>query len=118
MDNIKKKRVEKANKELTNIIVNLDIPTEKKLEIIDAVANLIKALGKWRGGLWREDESMTEYLMELFSSTDIKILEDNGIDWYPDDLYGNYACFDDESEYKKALKLLRRKIKKGKHKVY
>lgn len=46
MDDIKKKRVEKANKELTNIIVNLDIPTNKKLEIVEAVANLIKALGK------------------------------------------------------------------------
>lgn len=52
---------------------------------------------------------MVEYLIELFSSRDIDILEDNGIDWYPDYLNGSYACFDDEEEYRKALELLKRK---------
>lgn len=51
-----------------------------------------------------------EYIIENITKEEWEILEDNGIDWCPDDMFGTNhdAVIFGEDEYNKAMKLLRR----------
>ena len=52
-----------------------------------------------------------EYIIENITKEEWKILEDNGIDWCPDDMFGTNqdAIIFREDEYNKAMELLKRK---------
>ena len=51
-----------------------------------------------------------EYIIENITKEEREILEDNGIDWCPADMYGmnQDAIIFGEDEYNKAIKLLGR----------
>ena len=51
------------------------------------------------------------YIIENITKEEWEILEDNGIDWCPDDMFGmnQDAIIFGEDEYNKAMELLRRK---------
>lgn len=51
-----------------------------------------------------------EYIIENITKEEWEILEDNGIDWCPDDMFGTNqdAIIFGEDEYNKAMKLLSR----------
>ena len=53
----------------------------------------------------------TEYIIENITKEEWKILEDNGIDWCPDDMFrmNHDAIIFGEDEYNKAMELLGRK---------
>lgn len=53
----------------------------------------------------------TEYIIENISREEYEILEDNNIDWCPDDISGGNldAIIFDKEEYERALKLIGRK---------
>ena len=52
----------------------------------------------------------SEYIIENITKEECEILEDNRIDWYPDDMFGmnQDAIIFGEDEYNKAMELLRR----------
>lgn len=52
-----------------------------------------------------------EYIIENITKEEWEILEDNGIDWCPDDMFGmnQDAIIFGEDEYNKAMELLGRK---------
>ena len=52
-----------------------------------------------------------EYIIENITKEEWEILEDNGIDWCPDDMFGmnHDAIIFGEDEYNKAMELLGRK---------
>ena len=52
-----------------------------------------------------------EYIIENITKEEWETLENNGIDWYPDDMFGTNkdAIIFGEDEYNKAMKLLGRK---------
>lgn len=52
-----------------------------------------------------------KYIIKSVSMSEIEILEQNGIGWYPDSTeVNNYdVAIDDEREYERALILLRRR---------
>lgn len=52
-----------------------------------------------------------EYIIENITKEEWEILEDNGIDWCPDDMIGmnQDAIIFGEDEYNKAIELLGRK---------
>ena len=52
-----------------------------------------------------------EYIIENITKEEWEILEDNGIDWCPDDMFGTNqdAIIFGENEYNKAMELLGRK---------
>ena len=54
-----------------------------------------------------------EYIIENITKEEWEILEDNGIDWCPDDMFGTNqdAIIFGEDEYNKAMELLGRKQK-------
>ena len=54
-----------------------------------------------------------EYIIENITKEEWEILEDNGIDWYPDDMIGmnQDAIIFGEDEYNKAMELFRTEIK-------
>lgn len=49
-----------------------------------------------------------EYIIQNVTHNDWKLLNDNNINWYLDDLEGNNIIIRNESEYNKAIKLLGR----------
>ena len=51
-----------------------------------------------------------EYIIENITKEEWEILEDNGIDWCPDDMFGmnQDAIIFGEDEYNKAMELLGR----------
>ena len=51
------------------------------------------------------------YIIENITKEEWEILENNGIDWCPDDMFGmnQDAIIFGEDEYDKAMELLRRK---------
>ena len=55
-----------------------------------------------------------EYIIENITKEEWEILEDNGIDWCPDDMFGmnQDAIIFGEDEYNKAMELLGRKWNK------
>ena len=63
--------------------------------------------------LGMEDKIMDEreYIIENITKEEWEILEDNGIDWCPDDMFGmnQDAIIFGEDEYNKAMELLGRK---------
>ena len=52
-----------------------------------------------------------EYIIENITKEEWEILEDNGIDWCPDDMFGmnQDAIIFEKDEYDKAIELLGRK---------
>ena len=52
-----------------------------------------------------------EYIIENITKEEWEILEDNGIDWCPDDIFdmNQDAIIFEEDEYNKAMELLGRK---------
>lgn len=54
-----------------------------------------------------------EYIIENITKEEWEILEDNGIDWCPDDMFGmnQDAIIFGEDEYNKVMELLGRKYK-------
>ena len=67
-----------------------------------------------RGILYVETEvkymDEKEYIIENITKEEWEILEDNGIDWCPDDMFGmnQDAIIFGEDEYNKAMELLGR----------
>ena len=53
-----------------------------------------------------------EYIIENITKAEWEILEDNGIDWCPDDMFGtnHNAVIFGESEYNRAINLLGRDL--------
>ena len=51
---------------------------------------------------------MTEYIITDLSNEQIKLLEENDIDWFLDSLESNDVLFEDFNEYQKAVNLLRK----------
>lgn len=52
----------------------------------------------------------TEYIIENITENEMDLLEDNGIDWCPDDMFGKKRdiVFFSEDEYERAARLLGR----------
>jgi hypothetical protein len=50
-----------------------------------------------------------EYIISNITTKEWEILEDNNIDWFPDDLNRRDIVIEGESEYNRALELLGRK---------
>ena len=57
------------------------------------------------------DMNEREYIIENITKEEMEILEDNGINWCPDDMFGKNkdAIIFGEDEYDRAMELLGRK---------
>lgn len=52
---------------------------------------------------------MAEFIIEHVTDEELRILDNNGIDWYPDTIDGDDIFIEDRKEAERAFKLLNRK---------
>ena len=52
---------------------------------------------------------MAEFIIEHVTDEELHILDNNGIDWYPDTIDGDDIFLEDRKEAERAFKLLNRK---------